>query len=151
MLLAPLKWTRKCMFRFLKAYQEHYLGYMANKLHWRKDTQDCESFIAAEFRLWEKKRKRGEREGEKERKYSADILGGGNHTHTKKLVFYAGCVEKEGSKADGGKKQLQHLSTRNFVITTVSSNRLSCMDIQNTSKHIRGSTCWKIMVMFTLK
>lgn len=75
-----------------------------------------------------KKKKGGEREGEKERKYSADILGGGI-THTKKLVFYAGCVEKEGSKADGGKKQLQHLSTREFVIITVSSNRLSCMDI----------------------
>lgn len=108
MLLAPLKWTRKCMFRFLKAYQEHYLGYMANKLHWRKDTQDCESFIAAEFRLWEKKRKRGEREGEKERKYSADILGcacvgGESHTHKKLQSFMQGVWKKKGVKLMVGK------------------------------------------------
>lgn len=79
-----------------------------------------------------------EKEGrERERKRESILLtywgvcvGGGGITHTQKTTeFYAGCVEKEGSKADGGKKQLQHLSTRNFVITTVSSNRLSCTDI----------------------
>lgn len=44
------------MLRLLKAHQEHYLGYMANKLPWRYDPQDSGNFIAAEFSLGEKKR-----------------------------------------------------------------------------------------------
>lgn len=78
------------------------------------------------------KKKRGERGRERESillTYWGVHVGVGNHTQKNPTVLYAGCVEKEGSKADGGKKQMQHLSTSKFVIITVSSNRLSCMDI----------------------
>lgn len=81
-----------------------------------------------------KKKKKEERERESKREsilltyWGVRVCVGESHTK-RTTKFYAGCVEKEGSKADGGKKQLQHLSTREFVIITVSSNRLSCMDI----------------------
>lgn len=41
------------MLRFLEAHREHYLGYIANKLHRRKDIQDPGSLMAAEFSHWQ--------------------------------------------------------------------------------------------------
>lgn len=75
------------MLGFLKAHQEHYLGYMANKLE--EKTHKILEVLLLQSSVLGKKRENS------------------TNTYWKKIqtVFYAECVEKEGSKADGGKNK----------------------------------------------